>query len=158
MPTSYTWTLPSSSVGTGVSADDIDLQIDRLYGHDFYYDINGSSGQDLAVTPGGDWLVVTGQVALRQRLLRRFITKPGEWATKPNYGAGAGEFVRKANSSANRSLLANRLREQCLADRAVEAVQAVTVDRAGGGLVKFMLSIKPRGITLKHLDIAATIE
>jgi hypothetical protein len=54
--------------------------------------------------------------------MRRTITNPGEWKTKPNYGVGARLYVKAKDTPATRSELAARIRSQYLLDQRVESV------------------------------------
>lgn len=113
-------------------------------GDDIWLDMSAENGPDRAVTAAGDWLLATGQVALRQSLLRRFLTAPGEWAMKPDYGAGARLYVKAKNTKSTRDELSHQLREQALKDDRVRSVETVVVDLSAS-TVKFTVRIMPRG-------------
>lgn len=97
-------------------------------GVDIWFDVASPTGADLVVTPAGDWKMTEGEEALRQSLLRRLITSPGEWQTRPEYGVGALDYVAAENTQASRDELANRIRAQFLLDTRVAKVTTVLVD------------------------------
>lgn len=152
---SYTWTLPSAGpdavVGGGLSA-----QFDRLYGRDIYLEVNGSAGPDLATTKAGDWILVTGRQALRQSLIRRWITTPGEFATKPGYGAGALAFLKARGNSDSAQDLANRIRAESLKDRRVERVEAVHVSWQDS-VMRIHVVVVPKGESDRPLPIVLEV-
>lgn len=117
---------------TGVPASDIDDQTNNFYGYDIWYDMaaaNPITGQaSYVVTASGDWAIATGLDALRQRLLRRLITAPGEWQTLPNFGVGAPQYVKGPLTPAALAELEGRIRQQFTADPGVASVSDVGVD------------------------------
>lgn len=113
------------------------------YGVDLWYDLSAATGPDLVVDPGGDWLLVRGIECLRQSLIRRIITAPGDWRTLPDYGAGARLYVRKRNNKAARDELANRIRAQCLRDDRVLKCESVVVD-SRDGMLRIRVKVVPR--------------
>lgn len=123
------WTLPPSS-STTPSPGTVTAQ--QLLGRDVWLDVTAAV-PELEVTAAGDWAMVEGREALRQSLLRRLLTSPGEWATLPDYGVGARLFVKKANTSANRDELAERIRAQFLSDRRVASVDGVVITTLPSG-------------------------
>ena len=50
-------------------------------------------GSDLTLSPTGDLATVDTPTVTQQRLLRRFLTNPGDDIWSPDYGAGLGSFV-----------------------------------------------------------------
>ena len=123
----FIFTFPQADGSSALPAADRITQIDRLYGLDLWFDVSVEN-VDLLLTPGGDWQVVRGREALRQSLLRRIITNPGEWATLPDFGVGARLFVKGKNTQARRDELANRIRAQFLSDPRVESVAQIVVE------------------------------
>lgn len=116
-------------------------QLAKFYGEDIYYDVStvDETGRpDYVVTAAGDWALAKGLEALRQSLLRRLITAPGEWATLPSFGVGAIQYVKAKNTPAVRAELEHRIRSQFLRDDRVESVASITIetlsDAQGPGL------------------------
>lgn len=147
-----TWLLPSPTSGTsGVPASEQQNQIAHFFGEDIYFDIAAPDVElgeaDYIITPTGDWLTVTGEEALRQSLIRRIVTNPGEWATKPNYGVGARQYVKAKNTKTTRAELESRIRAQFLFDQRVERVDLVVVEQLedGSAGVKIEVHVTPRG-------------
>jgi photosystem II stability/assembly factor-like uncharacterized protein/phage baseplate assembly protein W len=109
---------------------------DNPKGEDIWFDLAGEVGPNTTVTPSGDWKLVSGREALRQSLIRRFITNPGEWRTKPGYGAGLSGMVRKKLTKSMHDQAVTAIRSQALVDKRVQSVDTVDISRladASGG-------------------------
>lgn len=123
---------PAPSAGSS----DIEAQLARFYGEDIWYDVSradpNTGAPDYVVTAAGDWARATGLEALRQSLLRRLITNPGEWQTVPDYGVGAQQFVKRQLTPAVLAELEGRIRSQFMRDDRVESVQTVGVESLDG--------------------------
>jgi hypothetical protein len=132
--TTYTWHIPtgSSAGASGIPASETRDQVALLFGRDIWFDVRGDQANYI-VTPAGDWLTVEGTEALRQSLLRRTITNPGEWTTLPDFGVGARMFLKARNVKSVRDELAERIRSQYLRDDRVEAVASVTIEPLDNG-------------------------
>lgn len=146
------WSLPTPSGGTsGVPSSERAAQEALFFGEDIWFDVATADpihGQaDYVVDPTGDWTAVTGREALRQSLLRRLITSPGEWATVPEYGVGARQYVKARNTRSVRAELESRIKSQFLRDPRVHSVDLVTVDRLDDGSpgVKISVLVTPKG-------------
>ncbi len=98
-------------------------QQDRFFGRDLWF-----KEGDYSVNPAGDWLTVEGVEAIKQSLIRRLITSPGEWQTVPEFGVGARDFIKSKNTPASRQELVNRIEAQYLRDPRVAAVREVVID------------------------------
>lgn len=118
-----------STTSTGIGDAGVASQRAKLLGYDIWFDIRqGLLRADYEVTPAGDWRFVDGEEALRQALLRRLLTSPGQWAFLPSYGVGAQDFVKARNDRPTRDRLAERIRSQFLQDPRVEAVESVAIE------------------------------
>jgi phage baseplate assembly protein W len=134
-----------------VPAAEIETQSARFFGVDIWLDVAAPDvvfGQARYVTTAsGDWAVARGREALRQSLNRRIITNPGEWATKPEYGVGARQFVKRKNTAGTRAELEARIREQFTRDVRVQSVDIVTItpldDGSPGVIIR--VHVTPRG-------------
>jgi phage baseplate assembly protein W len=127
------FSIPIPSDGyVGAPASDKIAQEARFYGEDIWYDVSHvdptTNAPDYVVTASGDWAVARGLEALRQSLLRRLITNPGEWATVPEFGVGAQQFVKRPITPAVIAELEGRIRSQFMRDDRVESVQTVRVE------------------------------
>lgn len=147
-----TWTLPNPPNGyQAVPSSEIDDQESRFYGEDIYFDIarpDVELGQaDYTITASGDWAPVSGREALRQSLLRRLLTSPGEWQTKPEYGVGARQYVKAKNTASKRAELESRIRAQFLRDPRVQSVDLASVSRLEDGSpgIRITVIVTPRG-------------
>lgn len=119
-----------------VPASDVESQQARFYGEDIWYDVSRADPTtgtaDYVVSAAGDWSIASGLEALRQSLLRRLITAPGDWQTKPEYGVGAAQFVKRQLTPAVLAELESRIRSQFLQDDRVESVSTVNIERLDG--------------------------
>lgn len=142
-------TTPTASVVPvpGVAPADVDT----FYGYDIWFDIAAPDVQlgeaNYVVTPAGDWQAVRGEEALRQSLIRRLVTAPGDWAFLPTYGVGAQQYVKARNVPAARAELEGRIRSQFLADPRVQAVETVLITPLDDGSpgIRILVTVTPKG-------------
>jgi phage baseplate assembly protein W len=127
-------------------------QVDRLFGRDLFFD------GDTRTTPAGDWLLVDGREALRQALIRRVLTNPGEWKTLPDYGAGARMFVKAKDTRAARDELVSRIRGQLAAETRVGSVDQVAIERTPDGALKVAVTVTPAGRAERARPVTASVE
>jgi hypothetical protein len=153
----FAWTLPGAGTA-GLPPAAAQTEADRLFGKDLFYDASDETGADLKMNQAGDWLIVSGPEALRQALIRRIVTNPGEWQTLPEYGVGARLYVKERNTQAARDELSQRLRAQMLADRRVESVASVSVDFTDQGQIDIAVTVVPRGRTLSGEAVSLEVE
>jgi len=152
------YTLPSVGAGaSGITPQERATQVDRLFGRDIWFDVRAGDSADYEITPGGDWKVAAGKVALRQAIIRRIITDPGEWQTLPGYGVGARMFVKSPNTRAVRDELAERIRGQLLQDPRIERVDEVFVEVTADS-VRIAVVVTPKGRSLRTDSVRASVE
>ncbi len=156
----YTWTLPSAgtSAAPSVQANTTLVAAQRqLFGRDIWLDVANDNQVDRIVTAARDWRLVDGDEAVRQSLLRRLMTSPGAWKTKPGYGVGARSYVKKPATARTLEQLAERIVAQFKLDKRVEQVSAVTADWQSNGLliIAVVVKLKGRDVTNKPLVVAA---
>ena len=132
-------------------------QQDRLFGRDVWLDVTEGRDADYVVSPAGDWTLAAGREALRQSIIRRIITDPGEWATLPEYGVGARMFVKTRNTQAARDELEERIRAQLLRDRRIESVETVEVEITADK-VRIGVVVLPRGRAQENEPVRAAVE
>jgi phage baseplate assembly protein W len=132
---SYTTILPSAPAATRPAFDRRSL----LYGKDLWW----KGG--LVRSSANDWLTVEGQEALRQSVLRRLCTNPGEWRTRPDYGVGALAMVYEEMTTSRVQLLQSRIRTQLTQDPRIQRVTAAEVARTDAGLLVIAVAIESRG-------------
>lgn len=85
-------------------------------------------GGDLQLSPSGGVELFSGSALTLQRLIRRFLTNPGDDIHEPDYGAGLRRFIGKPMHEAS---LAALVREQAMMESTVASVLSVTVSDAG---------------------------
>lgn len=115
MPISIT---PTGS--TSVAAPN-ETEID-LFGVDILFD------DDVIVTASGDYAVVEGYAALKQAILIRLITAPGEYAVQPDFGCGLTLWLKKRMTKSDRDSLRQTIIEQLSKEERIQKVEEVTVD------------------------------
>lgn len=113
-------------------------------GKDIWFNLRQGDGANRHVLPSGDWKLVDGIEALIQSLLRRLLTAPGEWATLPDYGVGARQYVKAKNTAAKRDELAARISAQFMRDYRVAAVQVIVVDMSTAGILRLSIRVKAK--------------
>ena len=132
-------------------------QTSRRFGRDIWFDLT-SGDANLEVTAAGDWAVVEGRAALRQALIRRILTSPGEWQTLPDYGVGARTFVKSRDTPAAREELEERIRAQFAQETRVRSVEQVLVERLGDGLLRVSVTVIPAGEAFRRQPLIASVE
>lgn len=123
----------------------------QMLGRNIFFD------GDFRVTAAGSWLVVDGVEAVRLALYHRFLTSPGEFAARPNYGAGLRDLVYQPKTPGLRSTIQARVRDQALRDPRVEAVASAVVDFGDDG-IQISLAVKLKGQPLTTLPFQFTKE
>lgn len=146
---SFSYTLPPFPPASQGNASRAALvgQIDAAFGRDIWLDL-ANPGPDrepyVPPTQSGDVLLIEGREALRQAVIRRIITDPGEWSTLPEYGIGASRYVRGKANAATIDELKARIRTQLLRDPRIYSVDQVATEVSDGGL-KIFIRITPKG-------------
>lgn len=153
--TTLPWLVPVSPNGYQDTAGSATPTVDaQFFGEDIFFDVSrafpntlDALDADYVVDSAGDWTAVSGLEALRQSLLRRLITAPGDWATKPDYGCGARLYVKAKNTESVRAELASRIKAQFARDSRVHSVDLVVVDQLDDGSagVKIRVLVTPTG-------------
>jgi len=139
MPT-YTYTVTGLGAGPA-SAVPVPLdQIDKLFGRDILWHDGNSS-----VSPAGDWTLVEGNAAIRQWVVNCLVTSPGEFATRPQYGVGARDYLRGRQTQAAVDELKGRIQSQLVRDDRIAEIDDVAVEFVSGSVIKIAVSIIPKG-------------
>jgi phage baseplate assembly protein W len=136
--------------GGGLTEAEIAAQVGKFFGGDIWFDVSQpdqTGHANYVITPAGDVAMVSEHEALRQSLIRRYLTNPGDWKTAPNYGAGCRQYVKGKNTAAERAELESRVRAQSLRDPRVLTVDLATVTPLEDGSPGIRLSVKitPKG-------------
>lgn len=151
-----TYTYPSTGSST-LANQDRASEVDRLFGRDIYFDVANELGANTQTTAAGDWMLCEEEVALRQAILRRIMTNPGEWQALPGYGVGARLFVKAKNTPAARAELEERIRGQLSQDSRIEKVERVVVEFITAGL-KIAVVVTPKGRALRNRPLTASVQ
>ena len=107
-------------------------------------------GIDLAyahTTTTGDMPTISGLANYRQALINRWITEPGQFAARPEYGAGLNRYKDAIMTISMQKQLAKDIQAQTLLDKRTEeflGVQIFINDNAPG-LAKILVKVKPVG-------------
>lgn len=117
----YTWTVPVTGTSPGAAAA-ISESDAQLFGRDLLHD------SDLHLDAGGDYVLLEGKAALRQALYHRLMIAPGEYALRPDYGAGLGLLVKRRMSRSELDFIEQRVTEQLARDDRIEKVVEVKAE------------------------------
>ena len=153
----YSWSMPPAAPATSTSPTERVRQRDRFWGRDLWLDVR-VDGADLVTTAAGDFAIVDGEECLRQALIRRIITSPGEWATLPDYGCGARLYVKARNTPATRAELSERIRSQLSREPRVERVAAVAIESTDTQGLKINVVIVPKGRVRPEATVSISLE
>lgn len=94
-----------------------------LFGEDLLFD------DDLQVTASGDYATIDGQAGIKQAILLRLITAPGEYAPFPEYGVGIRLWVKKRRSQADMDSLRTTIFDQIIKEPRIERIIDVEIER-----------------------------
>jgi phage baseplate assembly protein W len=118
----------------------------KMQGVDIYLgDVRGDGTPEYDITPNRDWRLVGEDEAYKQSLRRRFMTNPGEYKNKPDYGAGLSGAVKSAGTRSNRDGIAAKLKQQALADSRTRQVISVTVTPFATNGIEYAVVVERRG-------------
>lgn len=129
----------------------------RMIGVDIWMAKTETSSLEYTVTPSRDWQLVSGKEAYRQSLIRRFLTSPGEYRNKPDYGAGVRAAVKARGRQVDLDDISTRLRSQALKDERTARVLDVAVERIGNYGIKFTVKTQMTGDDGSDVTITDTI-
>jgi len=82
---------------------------------------------DLVVTPKGDYAEVAGEENLRRAIIRRLITRPGEYRRNPSYGCGLLSYVKKKMTQSALAELEQRIRDNLSRERRLDKIISLTL-------------------------------
>lgn len=160
-----TFTVPDPAAGYVGTPESERLEQDaRFYGADIWLDVAAPDAQlgsaRYVTTAAGDWTIARGREALRQSLLRRLVTNPGDWQTKPNYGVGARQYVKAKNTRSVRAELESRIRQQFALDVRVHSVDVVIINPLDDGSpgLRIEVLVTPRGRLRTDQPLAVAME
>ena len=108
----------------------------RLFGKDIDFKAD-------VVLRDGKLYYIEGVGNLFQAIRSLLFTSPGDIVHEPSYGVGLRDFVNATNSLENQRKIANRIKEGLESDDRVKAVDSVSIENLGGGIVRIILKIVP---------------
>jgi phage baseplate assembly protein W len=116
-------------------------------------------GRDAALTAAGDLPTVRGLDNLRRAIFRRLVVSPGEWKSRPDYGVGIKQFLKKPLTAARKAELYNRIVENLRRDARIERIDAVRIEDvmlSGRSVVRVTvhLTVYGRAVGLEPLTFA----
>lgn len=114
-----TYTLAAEAPTTAAAPDDA---ISQLFGQDLLFE------NDLQLDAGGDYILLDGKDALRQAIYHRLLVVPGEYALRPDYGAGLSQYVKKRINRAELDQIRQRVIDQLSRDDRIERVIECTTE------------------------------
>lgn len=110
----------------------------------------------IALGPDGDFVGVEGDRAVRSRLLRAFITEPGEIPYFPDSGAGAPSH--EGGPPVGGDDLARRMLAEARRDPEVLDASSAQVSRASNGLTTLSCRVRTRHSPSTAQTIALRLE
>jgi phage baseplate assembly protein W len=134
-----TFIVPGSSSGSATPANETEID---LFGVDVLFE------DDLQVTGSADYATVEGYAALRQAILIRLITTPGEYAVRPDFGCGVAQWLKKRMTTSELDTLRQRIIEQLSQEERIQKVEEVSVESlslAGTTGVKISVRVSALG-------------
>lgn len=121
---SLSWPLSTPSTGgTGGTAqiEQVDIQLDRQFGKDMFFE------GDYALTPTGDYTLLSGFDNLRAAIYRRLITRPGEYKFVPEYGIGVQSFVKRKRTTPVIDELKRAIETNLLRDPRIDSIDIIDI-------------------------------
>lgn len=100
----------------------LDEALSQLFGQDLLHD------NDLHLDAASDYLVLDGKAALKQALYHRLLVSPGEFALRPEYGAGLSRLVKRRMSRSELDGIEQRVVEQLSRDDRIDRVVEVKAE------------------------------
>jgi len=126
-----------------------------ILGTDIYFD------GDVAVTPAGDYRLVSERENLRRAILRRFLTRPGEYRMRPTYGVGVLDFIKKPATSSRIAELKTRIIQNLEQEQRIDRVVSVEVsplpNDAPGIVVKVVVESKGRELRFEPFSFRRSV-
>lgn len=119
-----TISLPSETTGSVVVANETEI---NFFGVDLLF------SDDLKLTGSGDYATIEGLPALKQAILIRLITTPGEYALYPTFGCGLRQFVKKRAAQSDRDALRQLIIDQLSQEERIQSVEEVIVENVTSG-------------------------
>lgn len=120
---------PPPALGAAQAVVDV-LGVDILFTSKWLPTIPGGLTSDVSGLPvggNGDYIEVAGIENLRRAVLRRLITKPGEYRPFPTYGVGLGTYVKKPMTGALLAQLQHAILDNLSQEKRIDKVISVEV-------------------------------
>lgn len=136
-----TLTTGTISAGTNKSTAAKALQ-ESILGRDIQFE------NDYSVDNKGDYTLLVGLPALRQAILARLMVNPGEFKTRPSYGAGVRQFVKKPKTTTNLSRLRERIETQLSRESRIEEIIEVALE-SNESTITVGVAVRTSGRALK---------
>jgi hypothetical protein len=83
--------------------------------------------QGLVLGSNGDYIEVAGVENLRRAVIRRLITKPGEYRPFPRYGVGIGTYVKRTMNTSRLAELKHLIIDNLSQEKRIDKVLDVTL-------------------------------
>lgn len=104
--------------------------------------------EELPVGANADYILVKGLENLRRAILRRLLTRPGDYAFVPEYGVGIPSFLKKRRTQTTIKQLEADIRENLLRESRIEEVTDVAVENIPDG-IKVNVQVRASGRNLR---------
>lgn len=155
---------PLEALGTAMSWDLDDEEFPSVpsltgeaavLGRDILFEL----GQIVA-TPNGDYKTVEGTMNFRLALRRRLLTRKRGFRVRPEYGVGAGTYVKQLQSQRNLDALAGDVEENFEQDprteKVLSAVFGEKTDATGEEYLQLDIAVQATGRRLHYPDLDVT--
>jgi phage baseplate assembly protein W len=104
----------------------------------------------------GDLPTLNGVENLKSALIRRWITEPGTFVYRPDYGAGLLRFQNEPMTIDNRRRMARAIEEQTKLERRVESIQSITITSSDNTPGRTVITVVVKAIGQN--DVTVTLE
>ncbi len=103
--------------------------------------------KDFVKTSSGDRAKIEGLENYKEWCFRTIITTPGSLVHRPQWGAGAKDYLNGPASLAKQQELAKRIQEQLMRDPRTEEVRgvAISVNQSNPAMTYIIVRVKPVG-------------
>lgn len=118
----FSYTLVPDAVTPSVSTVPVDVAKAQLFGRDLKFDT------DFHLDAGGDYQLLEYMEALRQAIYNRLLVAPGEFAFRPEYGAGIRQFVKRRIVKSELDSIRQRVIDQLSQDDRITKVIECVVE------------------------------
>lgn len=112
--------------------------VGSLFGGDYSEFVSGT----LVINAAGDYVSVSGEAMVRKLIMRRLLSRKGDFFHLPNYGAGMD--IKSVFSTANLRTMAKDIEMQVLQEPEIEAARATLTYQAANSILIVQVQARMR--------------